>query len=125
MPQIAEITINKVEVAIRRDDEADVFVGYCPRFQVYSQGETKEEAIEAVNSAVCLRLSTAFDHGNFNTILRQAGFERIAPGVSQRPCPDDEFVAIEFKEGVEVSEMEIRVPIGAFLHQRSTELCQH
>jgi predicted RNase H-like HicB family nuclease len=107
MPQVVEITINKVEVAIRHDDDADVFVGFCPRFKVYSQGETQEEALEAVGSAVALRLSTAFEHGRINTILRQAGFERIAKSSngSAPPSPDDEFVAFRFKEGVAVKEI--------------------
>ena len=76
MAQLVEITINKVEVAVRRDDEADVFVGFCPRFQVYSQGETKDEATEAVASAISLRLITAFDHGRIEKVLGQAGFDR-------------------------------------------------
>jgi hypothetical protein len=45
-------------------------------FGLYSQGETKEEALEAVLSAISLRLITAFDHGRFHTVLRQAGFVR-------------------------------------------------
>jgi len=125
MSQIAEIIINNVKVAVRHDDDAGVFVGFCPNFQVYSQAETKDDAIAAVNSAVCLRLLTAFDHGTFHTILRQAGFERIAPGVSQRPCPDESFIEVHFKEGAEVSEMDIRVPIGALLQQSTIEQCPH
>ena len=122
--QLVEITINKVEVGVRRDDDADVFVGFCPRFNSYSQGETKEEALEAIADAVCLKLRTAFDHGRIVQVLRQAGFEKFSSGTNgATPSPDDEFVAVKFKEGVEVSEIPIRVPLGALLHQRSFE-CQ-
>jgi predicted RNase H-like HicB family nuclease len=123
--QLAEITINNVEFAVRHDDDADVFVGFCPRFKVYSQGESRAEALDAVQGAVVLRLATAFDHGRLGSILRQAGFDRLTSGsIGRSPSPDDEFIALSFKEAVEVTERDIRVPLGAFLHQRSVE-CQH
>lgn len=125
MPQIAEIIINRVQIGVRKDEEAQVYVGFCPRFKVYSQGETKEDAREAVTSAICLRLSTAFEHGRITKILRDAGFERFCSGPSTSLSPDDEFVAFKFQENVEVTETNIRVPIGALLHQRSIEECQH
>ncbi len=126
MPQqLVEITINGVQIGVRHDTDADVFVGFCPRFKVYSQGETKEDAREAVTSAVRLRLSTAFEHGRIVKVLRDAGFERIISGsTGQVPSPDDEFVAFKFTNNVEVTETNIRVPIGALLHQRSIA-CQH
>jgi predicted RNase H-like HicB family nuclease len=124
MAQLVEITINKVEVAVRRDDDADVFVSFCPRFQVYSQGETKEEAVEAVASAISLRLTTAFDHGRIEKVLRQAGFDRLISGsLSPRFNMDEEFVALRLRQGIEITEVGIRVPLGAFLQQRSIE-CQ-
>ncbi|HUA18378.1 MAG TPA: type II toxin-antitoxin system HicB family antitoxin [Bryobacteraceae bacterium] len=123
--QLVEITINKVEFAVRHDDDADVFVGFCPRFKVYSQGESRAEALDAVQGAVVLRLATAFEHGRLDKVLRQAGFDRLTSGsIGRSPSPDDEFVAVTFKEAVEVTERDIRVPLGAFLHQRSIE-CQH
>jgi predicted RNase H-like HicB family nuclease len=123
MPQIVEIIINNVQVGVRHDADANIFVGFCPRFKVYSQGETGDDAREAVNSAVCLRLATAFEHGRVTKLLRDAGFERFVSGTGDSPAPDDEFVAFKFKGNVEVTEMNIRVPIGALLHQRSIE-CQ-
>jgi predicted RNase H-like HicB family nuclease len=119
MSQIVEITINKVEVGVRRDDDADVFVGFCPRFHVYSQADTKDEAIEAVTSAISLRLITAFEHGRMEKILRQAGFDRLISGSNEpRFNFEEEFVSLEVREGVEMTEVGIRVPLGAFLHQR-------
>ncbi len=124
--QLVEITINGVQIGVKHDEEADVFVGFCPRFKTYSQGATKEDAFEAVQSAIRLRLSTAFEHGRIVKILRDAGFERIISGGESTPAlsPDDEFVAFKFKDNVEVTETNIRVPIGALLHQRSIEGCQ-
>ena len=125
MSQLVEITINRVEIAVRRDEEADVFVGFCPRFEVYSQADTKDDAIAATTDAVCMRLATAFDHGRVDKILRRAGYERLPSGEIGLPsASNEEFVALTFKEGVEVTEVGIRVPIAALLHERSIA-CQH
>jgi len=124
MSQLVEITINRVQVGVRHDPDADVFVGFCPRFEVYSQGETKEQALEAVTGAIVLRIGTAFDHGRLDKILRQAGFDRSTTTGAKVASPDDEFVAVTFREGIEVTEVGIRVPLGALLHQRNKE-CQH
>src|SRR5258708_1143379 len=118
LQQLVEITINGVQIGVRHDAEAGAFVGFCPRFKVYSQGETKEDAREAVTRGIRLRLSTAFEHGRIVKVLRDAGFERIVSGSTGAvPAPDDEFVAFRFRNNVEVTETNIRVPIGALLHQ--------
>jgi hypothetical protein len=86
---------------------------------VYSQADTKDEAIEAVTSAISLRLITAFEHGRMEKILRQAGFDRLISGSNEpRFNFEEEFVSLEVREGVEMTEVGIRVPLGAFLHQR-------
>jgi len=124
MTQVVEITINNVQFAVRHDEDAGVFVSFCPRFNVYSQGETKDEAIEAATDAVCLRLGTAFEHGRFDKVLRQAGLERIGSADST-PSEKDEFVSVRFMDGVEVMERAIRVPLGALLHARRSTECLH
>lgn len=116
------ITINNVKIGVRHDDDAGVFVGFCPRFNVYSQGETGDEAKEAVTSAICMRLRTAFDHGRVETVLRQAGLTRKLSGTAaiSTLSPDDEFVAFKFTEGVEVSEIaQLKIPVGALLQKEA------
>ena len=46
----------KIDLAcvIRRDKQASIFVSHCPNLNLYSQGETEEEAIGAITSAVVL-----------------------------------------------------------------------
>jgi predicted RNase H-like HicB family nuclease len=39
-----------------RDVEADVWVSYCPELDLYSQGETEGEALEAVIEAAHLHV---------------------------------------------------------------------
>ncbi len=47
---------------VRRDEQTDVFVSVCPSMNVYSQGETEDEAIAAIKSAVGLYIKAAFRH---------------------------------------------------------------
>lgn len=124
MAQLAEIAINRVRIGVRRDEEAGVFVGFSPRFQVYSQGETKEDALEAVTSAIGLRLATAYEHGRIDKVLRQAGFEASALNGSSVLSPDDEFIQLTFTPDTEVTEVGIRVPLGALLQQEKMQ-CRH
>ena len=68
-----EIIVN-VKGAVRHDNDADVFVGYCPALCIYSQGDSIEEASEALKSAVTLYLSTCYQRGQLDHALRVAGF---------------------------------------------------
>ena len=43
-------------IASWRDADADVFVAYCAAFDLYSQGETRDEALHALYSAASMWL---------------------------------------------------------------------
>ena len=92
---------------VRKDTEADVFVSHCPSLGLYSQGETEDEAVEAIRSAVHLYLDAAYAHDRLDLVLRRGGFRPIEPGTPQ-PQPFDEYVAIGAQEAKQV---EIKVPL--------------
>ena len=77
---------------VRHDAEAAVFVSHCPALGVYSQGESEEEAREAIKSAATLYVEAAYDFDRLDQVLRRAGFRRVAPG-SQPPEASD-FIAV-------------------------------
>ena len=54
--------IIKLILAFRHDQEANVFVGFCPNLNIFSQGSTQKESEESLRSAVCLFLK----HGRGN-----------------------------------------------------------
>ena len=56
---------------VRWDEQAGVFVSSCPSMNVYSQGETEDEAIAAIKSAVGLYLKAVF-HGRRSSVGRAA-----------------------------------------------------
>lgn len=46
-------------ITVKRDPIADVWVGYCPALDLYSQGETIDEAFAATKEAVNLWIKYA------------------------------------------------------------------
>jgi len=53
-----------------------VYVSYAPALDIYSQGKTKMRARRALESAVTLFLTVAYQKGVFGDILQAAGFSQ-------------------------------------------------
>ena len=98
----------RLQCAIEHDSQADVFVSRCPALALYSQGETRDEALAAIKEAVELYLKAALDFDRFDQILRRAGFRKVMPGSTEN-LPG-QFIAV--RERPEKSEqLEIEVPL--------------
>lgn len=65
-------------VAWRRDDDTGIFVSWCPPLNIYSQGETAQEAVSAAQSAASMFLKHCLRKNILETILKERGFVRIA-----------------------------------------------
>lgn len=102
---------------VRYDAEAGVFVSHCPALKLYSQGDTAEEANEAIKSAVSLYVETAYNFDRLDQVLRRAGFHLVPPG-SQLPS---EFIAVKH-EG-DVREIDISVPVTLLSSHDSPSEC--
>jgi predicted RNase H-like HicB family nuclease len=78
---MAEIGLEfRLSFATRRDDAADVFVGYCPALDVYSQGRSREEAEDAVVDAAQLFIVSCYERDILHTVLRNRGMTKAKPG---------------------------------------------
>jgi predicted RNase H-like HicB family nuclease len=88
-----EFTIS-LNCCTRFDEDANVFVGYCPTLNVFSQGDTEEEAVEAVQDAVGMHLTTAFDFNRLDKVLRRAGFAGMSTSQSAPEPENSEFVRV-------------------------------
>lgn len=120
---VLQIQVN-LSGAIRRDEDAGVFVSYCPALKIYSQGEDEAQALEAIKSAVMLFLTTCIDRGQMDTALRSVGFNKTSPGgmipVDQRAS---EWIAI--KEAKFDEAFEFTVPINLIAaQQQRVAACQ-
>lgn len=93
MAQLINIKV-KVLVNVRPDDEAGVFVSHCPVLNVYSQGESEEEAKEAIQEAIQLKLAIAYRFDRLHQILTRSGFSRMVGQISDLPSEPIQYVSV-------------------------------
>jgi hypothetical protein len=111
----------RLKFATRHDDDADVYVGYCPALKLYSQGVTEEEASTAVVSAATLFLVTCYERDILHSVLRRRGMTKAAAGAAGVATDKDkEFIVIgEFQ-----NEFWREVPISLLAAQGAAVQCQ-
>jgi predicted RNase H-like HicB family nuclease len=97
----------------REDSTAEGFVSYCPTLNVYSHGQTAEEAIAHLKQSVILYLETCLKRETIDKVLRNAGFVPQAGGLPEGTKVseiEEEFVAIQKHKFDNV--FEIKVPFA-------------
>lgn len=112
----------RLQFATRRDDEANVYVGYCPALKIYSQGKTEQESEEAVVSAVKLFLVACYERDILHSALRNRGMTRASTDAASRIKQDSkkEFISVQAFD----REFWRDVPINLVAAQETTESCQ-
>ena len=71
--------VTRLDVGIRFDAQAHVFVSYAPALKIYSQGPTEEEALRAIESAIRLYLSTAYGANKLKGFAVSSGIGPNSP----------------------------------------------
>ena len=74
MQNEVKVSVN-LQVALRLD--GDAWVGYCPSLDMASQGDTEEEALNAVKEAVELWFESCLERGVLAQALEESGFKRV------------------------------------------------
>lgn len=54
-------------------EEGAYFVSGCPALDVYSQGETREEALDNLGEALQLFLESCYERGTLEQVLKRCG----------------------------------------------------
>ena len=96
----------RLRFGIRRDEEAEVHVGYCPLLNLYSQGTTSEEAEKAIIDAAQQFIAICYRRNTLGRVLRDRGLVDAAPAEEHR----GQFIAVEIIQDYD-REFEIDVPI--------------
>jgi hypothetical protein len=111
----------RLQFATRRDDEANVYVGYCPALKLYSQGITEHQAEEAIVSAVKLFLVACYERDILHSALRNRGMTRASSMVADKIMKDDrkEFISVRPFE----KEFWRDVPINLLAAQEAPSTC--
>jgi predicted RNase H-like HicB family nuclease len=104
---------------VRHDAEAAVFVSHCPALGVYSQGKDRDEALEAIKSAVSLYVASAYDFDRLDQILRRSGFKSVPTG--SEPPEMSEFIAVQPEDAQEI---DISVPLTLLASRNRSECLQ-
>ena len=69
----------EMDFVVRHDHEVGQWVAFSPVLDLYSQGDTKEEALRNIHEAVSLFLGTCYEQGTLNQVLRERGFQQAGP----------------------------------------------
>jgi predicted RNase H-like HicB family nuclease len=88
------------------------FVSSCPILDVFSQGETEEQAKKNLIEALSLFLTSCYERGTFEAVLQQCGFKKAV---------SDDVIGYE-QPASEVSEL-IDVPLYLLANNCGHGLC--
>lgn len=103
-----EISFN-LAAGTRFDEEAGVYVAWCPALNVRSQGETEKEAHDSLSDALFLFLKHCYSRNILDDMLNARGFEpEHGPAVASGNG-DEHYVSIR-EIGSGYSDYNIRVP---------------
>lgn len=106
---------------IRHDTDAHVHVSYCPALNIFSQGESEDQARRAIGSAVSLFLQSCYERGQLDRALREAGF-RASSRTGIVPVKslglDQEWIAVE-ERYEEVFDFDVPLHLIASQHSQN------
>jgi predicted RNase H-like HicB family nuclease len=72
----ASVTLRiKLEAATKKDD--DRWIAHCLPIDVFSQGDTKEKALESLSEAVQLWFESCLDRDVLSEALAESGFTKV------------------------------------------------
>lgn len=74
----------QLNVRVRWDDAAGVYVSYAPALDIYSQGKTQDDAVRAIEGAMRMYLITALEEDKIGRVLKRFG-EVVAAGTGPEP----------------------------------------
>jgi hypothetical protein len=83
----------------RYDEQAGVFVGYIPALRVFSQAESEEELTPALVSAAQMFISTCYEKGILETVLKERSGMTRAVGDGEVVADEQDYIAVsEYKK---------------------------
>lgn len=112
----------RLNFAVRHDDDANVYVGYCPALKLYSQGEGKDEAKAAIVSAAKLFIVRCYEKDILHTVLRDRGMTRATAEQARKissPDGPNEFISV----GNFTDHFSEEVPIQLLAAKEAATLC--
>ena len=75
----------QLKLLVSHDPEIDEYVSCCPALELYSQGTTREHALNSIHEAITMFLRNCHERGTLNQVLHDAGFVAHACNHPQNP----------------------------------------
>ncbi len=76
-----------VKVPINIKKKGNIFVSSCPVLDLFSQGATEKEAWDNIGETIRLFITTCFEQGTLDAVLKQCGFKPLKRRVK---LPEDQ-----------------------------------
>lgn len=86
MPDTAKVVFS-LRCFVRQ--EGDLWVSCCPNLDVYTQGNTRDEARDSLHEAVGLWLDSCVERGTLDVALRELGWHHVPTGIPLPPDTDE------------------------------------
>ncbi len=102
----------ELPIGVKR--EGKWYISWCPVLDVYSQGETREKAIENIVEAIQLLITSCFERGTLAQVLKRQGFKRMGT-LGALPRRRTRGLPKEVKM--------LKVPVPFFVERRPEDLC--
>ncbi len=80
----------KLPIEIKK--KGNLYISSCKILRVYSQGYSTEEAKKNIKEAIKLFLTSCFERGTLDAVLKECGFHIMK--TSNKPIKDHRFVTV-------------------------------
>ena len=104
--------VYQLSAMCRYDKDAEIFIGYIPSLQVYTQAKTKERLTQALHSTATQFILACADQKILFSVLREAGAKKAsAQQIQERRNKNVDFIGIaDYHECEDL--VEVKVPFS-------------
>ncbi|MFC1731038.1 type II toxin-antitoxin system HicB family antitoxin [candidate division KSB1 bacterium] len=83
------------------EQKGKMFISSCPIFDVFSQGESLDEAKDNLADALSLFFISCFERGTLDDVLKECGLKPLRKRIKKQPVIDpDHFLNIPIPFGI-------------------------
>ena len=84
-----------VKLPFKLKKKGNLYISSCNVLDIHSQGYSEEEAKRNIREAVRLFITTSFEMGTLDSVLKQCGFQAIKfPPKAFKPLKDHGFITV-------------------------------
>jgi predicted RNase H-like HicB family nuclease len=83
-----QVTFNvKLPALVKKEKHGRIYISSCPVLDVFSQGESRQKALDNLREALQLFFVSCFERGTLDAVLKSAGFRAIGKSSVKKTVP--------------------------------------